>query len=331
MDVHAGFELLLGDQAALASDQIMSRPSGVVAERGAVLLAVDWAGLEHVLIPTDREDIPEWSTSSLRLTRSHWNATRQGDSFLDLCCTEPSLTSVFRHFVSDLLGRLDKRTSTDEYELVREVLEEWKAMLSRSGAALSREEAVGIWAELELLEALSAISPSAALHSWTAVQSGQGLRDFQGGDLAIEVKASTAQSGGSVVVHGLKQLDPSENGLHLYFARVQCGPNGRTLWERLNELEGVGFHRAPLRAAAKARGLTQENGLDLRMTTQSTALWILTPNLPFLGPDDIPQTKVEAIEHLSYRVSLAALPEPLDKNQTNDVFSDLLGMAHGEA
>lgn len=326
MDVNEGFELLVEDQSALASDQIVSRPSGVIAERGTVLLAIDWAGLEHVLIPTERENIPDWSSSSLRLTRSQWNAPDQQGSFLDLCCTEPSLTSVFRHFVSDLLGRLQKSTAGDEYELVQEVLEEWKSMLSRSSAAMSREEAVGIWAELEFLESLGAISPSAALQSWSAAQSGQGLRDFQGGKLAIEVKASTAQSGGGVVVHGLKQLDPSEAGLHLYFTRVQCGPNGRTLWERLIELEQQGFHRAPLRAAAKARGLTQENGQDLRMVTESVALWALTPNLPFLGPADLPAAKVDAIENLIYTVSLAALPTPSDEIRTRHILKTLLGL-----
>ena len=67
------------------------------------------------------------------------------------------------------------------------------------------------------------------------------------------------------------------------------------------------------------------------MTTESCALWALTPDLPFLGPDDIRRSKIDGIENLSYSVSLAALPGPLDEDQAGRVHAALLGMSNAGA
>lgn len=129
---------------------------------------------------------------------------------LCLVLKERRYLDVFATLAQDVVDRV--LSSPDEATAVRAFLgrlNTWQRFLERFGTAmLSREEQIGLFAELHLLE--TEIQPrlgaSGAVRAWRGPFGEP--QDFRTGSLAIELKATSAISAVSFPVSNLEQLDP---------------------------------------------------------------------------------------------------------------------------
>jgi len=139
---------------------------------------------------------------------------RPGDGQLFTSVIE-SILSVFPEF-----PRTEGRATADK--LVR-----WRAFFSRESEGLSREEQLGLFAELHVLRkiAKAAGTPVAAVQFWEGPHSE--VHDFSQADWALEVKATSSLGSGTAMISSERQLEPSSVGsLYLAFFSFDVRPNG---------------------------------------------------------------------------------------------------------
>lgn len=116
---------------------------------------------------------------------------------------------VFATLAQDVVDRV--LASPDEATAVRALLgrlNTWQRFLERFGTAtLSREEQLGLFAELHLFETeiLPRLGAAGAVRGWRGPF--REPQDFRLGTLAIEVKGTTAIAAASIPVSNLEQLD----------------------------------------------------------------------------------------------------------------------------
>lgn len=100
-------------------------------------------------------------------------------------CLNAALADTFRVLATDIADRMQAATCIPAAQQVSQALAEWEQLL-RGRRELSREQEIGLWGELWLLQQLHPIDQGVA--SWRGPDAEH--VDFVGGGIGIEVKTS---------------------------------------------------------------------------------------------------------------------------------------------
>jgi hypothetical protein len=169
---------------------------------GVVLLAIDAAGLRHVLVPI-AADFPAAHDRRSRgvhlTTRPLVDASGQRQ-YLDLACQKTHLNNVFTHLAEEVLGLL-KDHAVQPLQACRQTLQRWRELLDREASSLLSTEALcGLFGELWHLVRIATKSD----HGLSAWQGPHGARhDFTVDGCALEVKTTARRDQWKFRVHGL--------------------------------------------------------------------------------------------------------------------------------
>ena len=150
---------------------------------------------------------------------------------------------LFEIFCADLLVHVSKcLTAPEAARTLYRRLQNWKIFFqNRSSEGLSRDEYIGLFGELEFFESClqRGGSPMAFINAWQGPLGAN--QDFLFGNVAVEVKAVTANDPNAVQISNIRQMD--DIGLHAlclrhiaYDFREGAGRQLTTLVQSLKDL-----------------------------------------------------------------------------------------------
>ena len=172
------------------------------------------------------------------------DTTYESNNLLIIQLSSNANRDVFACLCDNLTGVI--QNAATEQKAVREVLnrlEKWKALFDKVGAdGLTIPEQQGLYGELTYLHKLissNLLSKFDSLGVW--VGSDRAMRDFQGKGWAVEVKTSSANNAGQIMINGKRQLDETLlDRLFLYHLSLEASRmNGETLNDKVDEVRSL--------------------------------------------------------------------------------------------
>lgn len=214
----------------------LARPTGdrLAAERvrdwagGPVLVALDAAGIRHLLVRVDHNralHLPR-PVAGLGLAVRRLHPPGQPDAaWIDLASADRSWHRTFCGLCADVIAELPDDGPAEPAALLT-VLERWRRFWASDRDGLSRDEQLGLLGELWLLlEWLPRLTVN-ALTAWQGPL--RGRHDFVTGTVSVEVKTTRTATG--PVVHRVARLDqldePGTGELYLLSLRAVPDPLG---------------------------------------------------------------------------------------------------------
>ncbi|WP_326662780.1 PD-(D/E)XK motif protein [Streptomyces sp. NBC_00385] len=297
-------------------------PVGTV--HGPILVAVDRAGLRHLLVPLKvRQRVSVGLVSaSLRITERPLQDEDAYGRFADIECMSRELDDVFTGLCRDVLVAVEA-DGDRPYRTARAVVERWKLLFSSGPRSLTREQMVGLFGELRVLVRLLE-GDSGAVRHW-AGPAGE-RHDFTDGVHAVEVKSTVTNSERRVfVVHGLDQLEAPEGGdLLLAWQRFEPHPGGSTLDELVDRAADLCDDQAELLSKLGSVGYrpSDEAGQDgLRLSLAEDRWYRVEEDFPRLTTVTMHAGTVPAgVLDVRYTVDLAgARTSPVDETTVGDL------------
>jgi hypothetical protein len=284
-----------------------------------VRVALSGDGARHLLIQSDLLSNTAGSGGSLNHSVRKLAFGNVVKRYLDISCSDPDLLGVFDDLIVDLL-----RQQSDSAELaegVLESLERWRLLFSRT-AGLSREQRIGLFAELSVLKIALTHSPPATLSAWTGPLGK--AHDFEFQRSCIEVKAIGSGSP-RVRVHGLGQLDTHDGrALDLLILKVSetlAGTTINELAEQIVELAGPSTILDSLLEKAGAKGELHSELFELETTYHV----VIRPGVPRLTHSQIQGGVPKGVSRVEYDLSLDVLLEFVSSSSVTEVIANALG------
>lgn len=201
---HSGFALFAG----------LARPGMTLRFTMGVPSTVSTDGLER-------------ETKGFRVQRQYNAAERT--TYVSLELGRAAFRELFEVMAEDVAATV--LAAGDEalaISAMRERLNRWERFMRAVGPeGMSREERIGLFGELTFLKTLlrAGIPAEPAIDSWKGP--GGANQDFQAGDRAVEVKATTGNSATAVRISNELQLDDTDCGalilLHLWLKEIEGG------------------------------------------------------------------------------------------------------------
>jgi hypothetical protein len=272
---------------------------------GAVRLAVDKAGLRHLLIETEEVlPVPGPTTSVLSLSLPTLVFSGEAIQYFDLRCDDHELFPEFDEVVAEIVRAvIDNPTTPGKNALV--IIERWRRLFNvMRQRGLRAEGQVGLFAELSLLKTFLAKDP-AAITFWTGPD---GLpHDFETEARSIEVKGVGSQSN-HIVVHGLDQMaQTASKPLDLALVLVDVNSNGSTLEHLIESVEALVLDVGLFRKKLFQSGYTGQEPRNQFSVSEVRRIRVRdsTPRLTRL--DLVQGELASGIDSLSYDVALARL------------------------
>lgn len=216
---------------------------------GEVRVAIDRQGLRHLLVEGEHPGLMETASGVLAVDYGPIVFADTQRSYLDICCTDPTLDTEFQEVVLDVLDAIAGDPAPTRSAL--EVIGRWRRLLRATALSGLREnERVGVFAELSVLQSLLTEADSISLSAWTGPLAQ--AHDFELDDRCLEVKAAGHDSS-TVRIHGLDQLDRHDDKpLHVILAIVESDENGATIPDLVARIRGL---------------LTTDHDLDRRLAS----------------------------------------------------------------
>ncbi|MBS0466041.1 MAG: PD-(D/E)XK motif protein [Proteobacteria bacterium] len=152
---------------------------------------------------------------------------------------------LFAAMACDVVGALDEAAAAGaaEPKLLQAFLGRvgaWQEFMRKGSQSLSPEAEVGLVGELTMLRAIidEGMALNSAIESWVGPL--DGVRDFEIGTGAVEVKATLSTAGFPARIGSLEQLDDSaRQPLFLACARLRQVESGRSLPDLVAEMRDV--------------------------------------------------------------------------------------------
>lgn len=315
IDLAQEFVFVRSEAGPVGEAQMISRPTDFHLPHGQFRVAVDHQQHKHALFPVGPATTRiEETTASVSCRTRELLLDGEDLTFVDLECTDSSLELVFEHLVADVLERVEADPATPGRACL-EALDDWRDLMRAPKGGLSREVALGLTGELEVLRLMGSRSPAAALDAW--VGPSRSTHDFVAGGRHLEVKATASVDGQTIRVSNIDQLDPgtSPQSLHLVVVHCVSDPAAVTLDQRIREMVAAGFPRTRLiRAIADYGYVFESRQSAATFAIRSLRLWEVDEAFPGLRSSDIPEQTRPAVTRLSYELSLAAAPSPLPED-----------------
>jgi hypothetical protein len=179
-------------------------------------------------------------------------------SFINITVRGAAFTELFTILAADILQQwVNHDQPRPAVDAVHRRLQHWRRFFQRGDGGLSREEYIGLYAELTFLETLldAGIAPDPAVNAWQGPLGTN--QDFLFGTTAVEVKCSTGNDADKVQIANERQLDSvGLKALYLFHIAFDFRENaGRTLSQLITALTDR------LHATAEAALLTLDDRL----------------------------------------------------------------------
>lgn len=168
------------------------------------------------------------------------NSEQDGLVWLALTRSPNGNLELFSAMVSDVLRAILATGTGDHSRELRAFLgriRAWQEFMRKGAVPLSAENEVGLVGELTVLEKMLAIgmAPETAIKAWSGPL--DGLRDFELGFGAIEVKTTVASAGLVAKIGSLEQLDDTNcKPIFLGAVKYALTESGQTLPEKLSAI-----------------------------------------------------------------------------------------------
>lgn len=291
---------------------------------GVVLLAIDAAGLRHVLVPV-AADFPaayDRRSGGVHLTTRPLIDASGQHQYLDLACQKTHLNNVFSHLAEEVLGLLQDH-AIQPLQACRQTLQRWRELLDREASSiLSTEALCGLFGELWHLARIAAKSD----HGLSAWQGPHGARhDFTVDGCALEVKTTARRDEWKFRVHGLTQLEQPHNAsLYLCAMRLELnGASGSNVPDLIQAVLNAGIDRRDLLDRLSKVGYDQRDEIhyrQLRLDVIDWRVYEVTASFPRLTAASFnPPESPSGISDIHYTIDLVASstaplqPEMLDR------------------
>ena len=277
---------------------------------GAVLLAIDAAGLRHVLVPV-AEDFPaahDRRSGGVHLTTRPLVDASGQRQYLDLACRKAHLNNVFTHLAAEVLGLLQDG-AIQPLQACRQTLQRWRELLDREASnILSTEALCGLFGELWHLVRIAAQNTQ-GISAW---QGPHGARhDFTVDGVALEVKTTARRDEWKFRVHGLTQLEqPHSARLYLCAMRLELnGASGSTVPDLIQAALDTGIDRLELVDRLSQMGYDQRDEAhyrQLRLDVVDWRLYEVAASFPRLTPSSFnPPEPPPGVSDIHYTIDLA--------------------------
>lgn len=168
------------------------------------------------------------------------NSDQDGLVWLALTRSPNGNLELFSAMVSDVLRAILATGTGDHSRELRAFLgriRAWQEFMRKGAVPLSAENEVGLVGELTVLEKMLdiGIAPETAIKAWSGPL--DGLRDFELGFGAIEVKTTVASAGFVAKIGSLEQLDDTNcKPIFLGAVKYALTESGQTLPEKLSAI-----------------------------------------------------------------------------------------------
>jgi hypothetical protein len=168
------------------------------------------------------------------------NSEQDGLVWLALTKSPNGNLELFSAMVSDVLQAILATGTGDHSVELRAFLgriRAWQEFMRKGAVPLSAENEVGLVGELTVLEKMLEVgmAPEAAIRAWSGPL--DGLRDFELGYGAIEVKTTVASAGLVAKIGSLEQLDDTNcKPIFLGAVKYALTESGQTLPEKISAI-----------------------------------------------------------------------------------------------
>jgi len=233
--------------------------------------------------------------------------------YLDIVCRDAAGHPAFDIIGGELGVALAEGRHSPE-RIVTQVLSKWRRFWGQlPRQILSREEQIGLFAELWFLSAWLApySSPADAVRRWRGPYGAR--HDFEWTGKSIEIKATSITRGRVHKIHGIDQLSPPETGeLFLFSLRVreEAGASNtlNVAVEQVRRLLGSDheqlevFETSLIRAGYNPAHVAEYEILKLRVVDEY--LFAVRDNFPRLTREHLNAPLPQGVENVGYDIHL---------------------------
>lgn len=296
---------------------------------GSVLLAIDSAGLRHLLVPlpvgeTVKEDK---KGAGIRVTSHAMIDRGLRTNFIDIACCNSQLHNAFLYLACEVLQELST-VSIGVGEACIRAINNWRALLERERASIiSREVIIGLAGELIQLIILLKIDPSADL-IWGGPEGHR--HDFSNGIISLEVKTTTMRHGLSVTINSIDQLEPLPEG-QLYLSLIsleEVSEGGLTIESLVREIERITPFSHRILAKIRQYGwepVNQNDETSLHFILKKITVYKVDNHFPRLIPSSIIGGLPSQITNVQYEINLTGSePQPLSADDVKGIYCSLV-------
>lgn len=294
-----------------------------------VLAAIDSQGRRHLLValhPSELGFEDRRSNGIEIVTRDLLLTDGSRDRYLDLTCREVAGFEMF-----SLLGHELALAQATEMETpadaVLRLLNKWrKFWLSQNQPALTREQHIGLFAELWFLAFW--LAPKSGIVSASDVWRGPiaARHDIESPRFSVEVKATTSANNRIHIIHGLDQLAVPDSGpLYLFSLALRDeGGGGNTLAglvERIRILASVDESTTMLFEARAAKAGYVDSASDdsqPRFRVVDERLYSVEGRFPRILRSTFENGIPPGVENISYAISLSGFDDLIVANNPED-------------
>ncbi|RKR73487.1 PD-(D/E)XK motif protein [Frondihabitans australicus] len=268
--------------------------------------AVDREGRRHLLVPySDDASILVAEPNSVLTSSSRSLAFGASAlDYVDVTCHDPSLQREFDQVCADILEAFDEDGAARAATRSAQVIGRWRRLLRTvRSRALSPEQRIGLFAELNILRALASEGLADA-DSWTGPEATP--HDFEFEAASIEVKG-VGTDADHIVIHGVEQLDALDGKrLHLIVVEVREDAGGERLADVLAEAESVVATPSVLRSKVNKLGYSSDDD-EIRYSLGQLFMVSVNSDFPRIVPDDLVAGVPYGLSRLSYHLDRAVV------------------------
>jgi hypothetical protein len=280
-----------------------------------VMLAVDRAGLRHLLLAVDRSSAAPTQPVSKGLSISVDELSvgeRPARHYLDIACRDAAMHPNFTAVAAEIIDALPN--SDDVIATVTSIFARWRLFWGVAADELSEEQVIGLFGELWFLEFWLAPIDAAVLAAWAGPRGDR--HDFKWPAASVEIKATRVRSDGAARhrISSLDQLEAPEQGeLYLFSLRATPDPIGahslRSSVDRLRD----GLSARPellqdfderLAAAGYSPAYGEQYGAGLRVAAEE--LYRVSDGFPRLDSTSFRAGVPNGVDRISYTLDLVA-------------------------
>ncbi len=234
----------------------------------------------------------------------------EGLTWLALTRSTYGSTELFAAMVADVVHAMDAEHGSDEKRLLRIFLgriRAWQEFMRKGVQMLSAEAEIGLVGELTMLRSLidAGVPLVLAIESWVGPL--DGVRDFEIGTGAIEVKTTISATGFPARIGSLEQLDDSaRQPLFIAGVRLRQGETGQDLTEVVANIRDIAAGEAEATRLLNDRLIaygyldTHADRYTRRFTLIETRVIEVKGSFPRLTPGNVPLGVMEA----TYQIEL---------------------------
>lgn len=316
---------LLEAESNFDEGRIPYRELDASTTEGPVLAALDREGRRMLLLPASlrMKCSEDHGGKGVAAGFSDWRIKGRSGRFYFLRCEDERLKSVFCRVAEAVLERL--REGSNVCRAVAEVIDEFRELLTRQRPRLTREEQLGLIAELMTLQTLLMLDP-AALPCWVGPRKAR--HDFTSSHVHLEVKAGMQQSAGRLRIHGVDQLNTQgAEELYLLHYTFDEAPGAEYSVPKLAQqcrqkaADKATFDELMLEAGAPPEVLEE---LMLTVSLASRTLYKVDDAFPKLTPLSFAESKApHGVVSIDYTIDMSTATGSVADRTVTDLLKDL--------